>query len=44
MHTPFSRAALIAFVESSWELIDDNSDVAYWCDRFCEGADLMAPA
>jgi hypothetical protein len=24
MHVPFSRAALIAFIESSWELIDDH--------------------
>jgi hypothetical protein len=43
-HTPFSRAALIAFIESSWELIDDHPDPSFWADRFCEGADLMAPA
>jgi hypothetical protein len=43
-HTPFSRAALIAFIESSWELIDDHPDPAFWCERFVEGVDLMAPA
>ena len=33
---PFSRAAAIAFVESCWELIDDDPDVWYWSDRFAE--------
>ena len=42
-HTPFSRAALIAFIELSWELILDNPAPDFWADRFCEGADLMAP-
>jgi hypothetical protein len=35
-HTPFSRAALIAFIESSWELIDDHPDPAFWCERLLE--------
>jgi hypothetical protein len=34
---PFSRAAAIAFVESCWELIDDNPDPWFWSDRFLEG-------
>jgi hypothetical protein len=33
---PFSRAAAIAFVESCWELIDDDPDVWVWTERFCE--------
>jgi hypothetical protein len=44
-HTPFSRAALIAYVESSWELIDDHPDVAFWAERFLElGAAVEVPA
>jgi hypothetical protein len=44
-HTPFSRAALIAFVESSWELIDDHPDPAFWCERFLElGSGVEVPA
>jgi hypothetical protein len=43
-HVPFSRAALIAFVEGSWTLIEDYPDMDYWCERFLEGVDLMAPA
>jgi hypothetical protein len=43
-HVPFSRAALIAFVESAWPLIEDDPDVAFWSERFLEGVDLMAPA
>jgi hypothetical protein len=42
---PFSRAALIAFVESSWELIDDHPDPAFWCERFLElGSAVEVPA
>ena len=33
---PFSRGAAIAFVESCWELIDDNPDAWYWSERICE--------
>jgi hypothetical protein len=33
---PFSRAAAITFVESCWELIDDDPDVWYWSERFVE--------
>jgi hypothetical protein len=40
----FSRASLIAFVESSWSLIEDNPAPAFWCERFLEGVDLCAPA
>jgi hypothetical protein len=44
-HTPFSRAALIAFIESSWELIDDHPDVGFWAERFLElGAAVEVPA
>jgi hypothetical protein len=44
-HTPFNRAALIAFVESSWELIDDHPDPAFWSERFLElGSAVEVPA
>jgi hypothetical protein len=33
-HLQFSRAAAIAFVESCWELIDDNPDAWYWSDLY----------
>jgi hypothetical protein len=33
---PFTRGDLIAFVESCWVLIDDNPDLAYWCQAFRE--------
>lgn len=39
----FSRAAAIAFVESCWELIDDNPDVDNWADRFCETGAVEVP-
>jgi hypothetical protein len=43
--TPFSSAALIAFLESSWKLIDDHPDVAFWCERFLEmGSAVEVPA
>jgi hypothetical protein len=32
----FSRAAAITFVESCWELIDDEPDPWLWADRFVE--------
>ncbi|HTU18972.1 MAG TPA: hypothetical protein VMG10_13005 [Gemmataceae bacterium] len=40
----FSRAAAIVFVESCWELIDDNPDGWFWADRFVEAAavEMMA--
>jgi hypothetical protein len=41
---PFSRAAAIAFVESCWELIEDNSDVWYWRGRFSECQGIASPA
>jgi hypothetical protein len=40
----FSRAALIAFVESTWSWIEDDPDVEYWCERFLDGMDRLAPA
>lgn len=40
----FSRAAAIAFVESCWELIDDNPDVDEWADRFQESGAVEVPA
>jgi hypothetical protein len=30
----FSRAAAIAFVESCWQLIEDDPDVWFWSERF----------
>ena len=33
---PFMRAELIAFVESSWPLIEDQPDVVTWCQAFRE--------
>jgi hypothetical protein len=42
--TPFSRAALQAFVEATWPLIDDNPDVDYWADRFLESGAVEVPA
>jgi hypothetical protein len=33
---PISRSAAIVFVESCWELIDDDLDVCAWSDHFCE--------
>jgi hypothetical protein len=45
MHLPFSRAALQAFVESAWPLIEDEPDPAYWSERFLElGAAVEVPA
>jgi hypothetical protein len=43
-HVRFSHAALIAFVESSWPWIEDDPDVDYWCERFLDSMDLLAPA
>ncbi len=39
---PFSRAAAIAFVESCWELIEDDPDVWEWSERFVEASALVA--
>jgi hypothetical protein len=33
---PFSRTAAIAFVESCWDLIEDNPHAWFWSDRFAE--------
>jgi hypothetical protein len=41
---PFSRAALQAFIEGAWSLIEDDPDPDFWCERFLEGVDLMTPA
>jgi hypothetical protein len=41
---PFSRAAAIAFVESCWELIDDDPDVWAWSDRFAESQGIVPTA
>jgi hypothetical protein len=40
----FARAAAIAFVESCWELIEDDPDVWYWSERFteCQGVAYTA--
>ena len=40
----FSHAALNAFVESTWPWIEDDPDVDYWCERFLDSMDLLAPA
>ena len=40
----FSRADAIAFVESCWELIQDDPDVWYWSDRFTEAATVEMAA
>jgi hypothetical protein len=39
----FSRAALKAFLEATWPLIDDNPDPWYWSDRFCETGGVEVP-
>ena len=39
---PFSRAAEIAFVESFWELIDDDPYVWFWSERFAEAVATTA--
>ena len=39
----FSRAAAIAFVESCWELIDDDPDVETWADHFIQAGAVMVP-
>jgi hypothetical protein len=41
---PFSRAGAITFVESCWELIDDDPDVWAWSDRFAECQGGASPA
>jgi hypothetical protein len=43
MHVPFSRAALLAFVEACWPRIQDDPDVAYFAAEFLAG-ETMAPA
>ena len=39
----FSRAAAIAFVESCWELIEDEPDVWEWSNRFIEAGGVETP-
>jgi hypothetical protein len=39
----FTRADLIAFVESAWPLMVDNPAVTYWCGQF-RARLAMAPA
>jgi hypothetical protein len=41
--TPFSRAALIAFVDSCWPWILDNPDVELWAAKFLRSTDLTSP-
>jgi hypothetical protein len=36
MRVPFSRAALIAFTEGAFPLIEDHPDPDYWASRFLE--------
>jgi hypothetical protein len=33
---PFTRGDLIVFVESAWPLVEDNPDLAHWCQQFRE--------
>jgi hypothetical protein len=40
----FSRASLQCFVASCQELILDRQEPAFWCERFLETSDVMAPA
>jgi hypothetical protein len=42
-HIEYSRAALMAFVQSAWPWIEDVPDPDFWCERFLEGVDLMTP-
>jgi hypothetical protein len=42
--TPISRAALIAFIDGAFPLIEDHPAPDFWADRFLEGVDVMAPA
>jgi hypothetical protein len=38
----FSRAAAIAFVESCWELIEDDPDPWFWSERFIEAGAIAS--
>jgi hypothetical protein len=40
----FERAAAIAFVESCWELIEDEPDVWFWSERFVEAGGVEVPS
>jgi hypothetical protein len=40
----FSRSAAIAFVESCWELIDDDPDVWFWSECFIESSAAISAA
>jgi hypothetical protein len=37
-------SAAITFVESWWELIQDDPDVWYWSERFVEAGGVVVPA
>ena len=41
---PFSRAALIAFVDACWPWIEDNPDVELWAATFLSIGDVMTTA
>jgi hypothetical protein len=44
-HTPFSRAALIAFTEPCWPWCEDDPDLDYWASRCLElGSAVEVPA
>jgi hypothetical protein len=41
--TPFSRAELMAWVQSTWPLIADDPCPEKWCDAFLDAAPLAEP-
>jgi hypothetical protein len=41
---PFSRGAAIAFVETCWELIDDDPGPWFWSERFYEASGAVSIA
>jgi hypothetical protein len=42
---PFSKGALIAFIEAAWPLCEDDPDPEFWCERFLElGSAVEVPA
>jgi hypothetical protein len=44
LSVPFSRAALIAFVESAWPWMEEEPDVELWAAKFLATDDVMASA
>jgi hypothetical protein len=36
-HVEYERRQLLAFVASMWPLIEDDTDVTFWAQRFLEG-------